>query len=58
MTSEIIIMNTDVIALAADSTITIRRWDAKFNEFLFLEKFMFVSYFLVIFHDYFIIDSF
>lgn len=35
-----------------------RRWDAKFNEFLFLEKFMFVSYFLVIFHDYFIIDSF
>ena len=37
---------------------TIRRWDAKFNEFLFLEKFMFVSYFLVIFHDYFIIDSF
>ena len=37
---------------------TYRRWDAKFNEFLFLEKFMFVSYFLVIFHDYFIIDSF
>ena len=36
----------------------LRRWDAKFNEFLFLEKFMFVSYFLVIFHDYFIIDSF
>ena len=44
--------------LASINEDSFRRWDAKFNEFLFLEKFMFVSYFLVIFHDYFIIDSF